>query len=265
MKQDGTNHIASWRAGRRAVVALLAALGAACSSGGEDDPNATAYANASVSRGGKLYDSWFATKGSAAPTGENPGYALTQGTQTGSVTWRCKECHGWDYKGATGAYGRGSHFTGVAGLQDTGNHAPEALVAVIRNGIAGEAMSSFGSQLTDADIWDLVKFLREGIIDLTPYIDDATKAPKNADPVRGKTLFDGTCVECHGDDGTKLNFGTLAEPEYVGTVAAENPWEFQHKVRVGQPGEDMPSALDAGWSMQDVMDVLSHARTLPIQ
>ena len=28
------------------------------------------------------------------------------------------------------------------------------------------------------------------------------------------------------------------EPEWVGTIAVDNPWEFMHKVRVGQPGFD---------------------------
>ena len=34
---------------------------------------------------------------------------------------------------------------------------------------------------------------------------------------------------------------------------------------MGQPGEVMPSAIDAGWTMQDVMDVLAYARTLPTE
>ena len=34
-------------------------------------------------------------------------------------TWRCKECHGWDYRGAEGAYASGSHFTGIKGVRRT--------------------------------------------------------------------------------------------------------------------------------------------------
>jgi len=29
-------------------------------------------------------------------------------TRSGKDTWRCKECHGWDYMGVDGAYGSGS-------------------------------------------------------------------------------------------------------------------------------------------------------------
>jgi thiosulfate dehydrogenase len=60
-----------------------------------------------------------------------------------------------------------------------------------------------------------------------------------------------------------LNFGSAAEPEYVGTIALDNPWEFLHKVRFGQPGAAMPSGLELQWSIQDTLDVLSHSQTLP--
>jgi mono/diheme cytochrome c family protein len=244
-----------------APMALAVSLAAGCGeSGAASDPSA----GGSVSRGGRLYDTWWTVKGSAEPAGANPGYALTQGTQTGAGTWRCKECHGWDYKGVAGAYGAGSHFTGVAGLVGAGQlHSQGELVAMIRDGVAGEAMTAFGSHLSQADLSDLARFVREGMVDLTPYMASVTGAPIGADPVRGKTLYDATCLRCHGADGSRLNFGTALAPEYVGHVANENPWEFQHKVRFGQPGEDMPSAVDSGWTMQDVMDVLSHARTLP--
>jgi len=248
---------------RVALMAVAISAAAGCGDTGGGGGGGDPYANASVSRGGRLYDTWWVVKGTAEPSSENPGYALTQGTQTGSVTWRCKECHGWDYKGVAGAYATGSHLTGVPGLLDAGNRSQDELTATIRDGLTGEAMSAFGTHLSPADLWDLVKFVKEGTVDLTPYIDSATKAPISADPVRGKTLYDGTCLECHGADGSRLNFGTALEPEYLGHVASGNPWEFQHKVRFGQPGENMPSAVDDGWTMQDVMDVLSHARTLP--
>jgi hypothetical protein len=36
--------------------------------------------------------------------------------------------------------------------------------------------------------------------------------------------------------------------------------------RAGQPGTEMPSALkDTLWSVQQIMDVLAHAQTLPTQ
>jgi hypothetical protein len=51
----------------------------------------------------------------------------------------------------------------------------------------------------------------------------------------------------------------------VGTIAVDNPWEFFHKVRAGQPGSNppMPSAIANGWSLEDVLNVLGFAQTLP--
>jgi thiosulfate dehydrogenase len=62
-----------------------------------------------------------------------------------------------------------------------------------------------------------------------------------------------------------LNFGSDDDPEYVGTIAVDNPWEFFHKVRVGQPGTSMPASLDSGWSQQDLLDLLAFAQSLPLE
>ena len=71
-------------------------------------------------------------------------------------------------------------------------------------------------------------------------------------------------ASCHGPDGKAKNFGDAKEPEYVGTVTVDNPWELIHKVRVGQPGTEMPSSvINSKWSDKDVVDVLTHAQTLP--
>ncbi|MDP2935449.1 MAG: hypothetical protein Q8O86_03045, partial [Dehalococcoidia bacterium] len=59
--------------------------------------------------------------------------------------------------------------------------------------------------------------------------------------------------------------GTEAEPEFVGTIAVDNPWELLHKVRSGQPGAAMPSAIESGWQTQDAVDVLAHAQSLPTE
>jgi thiosulfate dehydrogenase len=66
---------------------------------------------------------------------------------------------------------------------------------------------------------------------------------------------------CHGADGKTINFGTASASEYVGTLANDNPWEFVHKVRFGQPGETMPAGVEKSWSVQDAVDILKHAQT----
>jgi LPXTG-motif cell wall-anchored protein len=73
------------------------------------------------------------------------------------------------------------------------------------------------------------------------------------------------CQKCHGPDGTKVNFGSPEEPEFVGTVAVDNPIEFLHKATYGQPDSDprMFAAIERGWTIDQVLDVLAYARTLP--
>jgi mono/diheme cytochrome c family protein len=248
---------------------LLVLTLAGCGGSDAEETN-SGYAAASVVRGGLLYDQWWSVPGaksSAPPSGDNPGYAMTTGTQTGSVTFRCKECHGWDYKGAAGAYASGSHVTGSPGILGQQSASPETLFAAIQGGVPGTAMSGYGAHLSDSDTWDLVKFVREGVVDTTTLIDAATRAPVGADAAAGSARYAGTCAlaACHGTQGNALNFGTADAPEYVGTIAVGNPWEFLHKVRVGHPGSAMPSSIASGWSTTDVLDVLAHARVLPAE
>lgn len=56
----------------------------------------------------------------------------------------------------------------------------------------------------------------------------------------GRAIFERECIACHGTRGRALNFSDdPGKPEYVGTVAADNPWEALHKIRNGQPGAVM--------------------------
>jgi thiosulfate dehydrogenase len=88
----------------------------------EDYANLLAYAQTlptapSASLGGLLYDNWWAVTGADEPATDQPLWKTqTTNTRTGADTWRCKECHGWDYKGVEGAYGSGSHKTGFKGI-----------------------------------------------------------------------------------------------------------------------------------------------------
>jgi len=65
-----------------------------------------------IAEGGRLYDKWWSELELKEPRETHPAYP-TIGKKRDASTWRCKECHGWDYKGKDGAYGKGSHFTGI--------------------------------------------------------------------------------------------------------------------------------------------------------
>jgi thiosulfate dehydrogenase len=116
----------------------------------------------------------------------------------------------------------------------------------------------------DEAINNLATFLKSSLIDVSPLIDPETKAAIGGDTANGEELFAG-CVACHGDDGRLINFHDDDDPTFVSTVALDNPWEFLHKVRAGQPGTGMPAALDANWSMDDLLDLLAFAQTLPTE
>jgi thiosulfate dehydrogenase len=189
-----------------------------------------------------------------ACAGDAPPTDASQSTNTrsGSTTWRCKECHGWDYMGADGAYGSGSHFTGFPGVFGASGQSDGELLAWLDGSTSAD--HDF-SAMGDGAMADLVTFLQEGMIDVSVYIDAETKAAIGH-------LYEEACAACHGADGTMINFGDDEEPEYLSSIATGNPWEFIHKVRAGQPGSQMPSSIVSGWSMQQVVDVLAYAQTL---
>ncbi|MHC4670947.1 MAG: c-type cytochrome, partial [Planctomycetota bacterium] len=73
-----------------------------------------------------------------------------------------------------------------------------------------------------------------------------------------------SCASCHGANGLTIPPGGSASfDDWVGKIANDNPWEFQHKVRFGQPGTAMPSSVDSGGTTQEVDDLSTYAQTLP--
>lgn len=65
---------------------------------------AQAEQESTIAFGGQLYDNWMELTAGTAPSGTHPAYPQT-GSKKGKSTWRCKECHGWDYLGKDGGYG----------------------------------------------------------------------------------------------------------------------------------------------------------------
>ena len=222
--------------------------------------NEAKVATADAQRGGRLYDTWWKVNGQAKPMGNYPGYP-TIGQQSGAATYRCKECHGWDYKGKDGAYSSGSHFTGIKGVYEARN----LNAAHIFTLIAAHELS-----LSEQDIWDLTRFIREGLVEMDKYIifTGMQRKATTGDATSGKAVYENTgpsggqCSMCHGTDGKAILFheGT----EALGDVASDNPWETLHKLRNGQPGTGMPSAVKNGLSIDDQINILAYGQTLPM-
>lgn len=203
--------------------------------------------------GGRLYDQWAEILDQNLPARTHLSYPKTA-QQKGSDTWRCVECHGWDYKGASGAFATGEHATGIKGIGGMAGAEPERIVALLRNGTHRYTPE----MLPDAAARQLAVFVSKGQIDMSASI-EAGRFKGEAQ--RGKAAFQNLCATCHGYDGKVQNFGSTSEPKYVGTIAAENPWRFLHKIRNGRPGEAMPANL---WMDPGVLaDIGAYAQTLP--
>ncbi len=212
-------------------------------------------------RGGLLYDKWWMVNRAAAPSGDHPLYPVA-GLKTGSTTFRCKECHGWDYRGVDGAYGSGSHFTGIGGVFGT-QRTPQRVFDLLTSGVVaggGHDMATYG--MTERDLWDVVKFVFDGVVDTDLYIDGAGQFIGSQ--IEGQLEYDQPhCVTCHGAFGDHLDFDPGAAEVFLGTVANANPWEFLHKTRFGHPGSAMPSTDLLNWTVQTSADVGVHAQTMP--
>lgn len=229
--------------------------------------------------GGKLYDKWWIeVSGVEEPKTDHPLWSLqTTNKRTGSDTWRCNECHGWDFLGRDGAYGSGSHKTNFPGAYNVRHKSIKDIEAILLG--STNPNHNFSYVLDYDSIYKLALFLKEGLVNMRLYISYEDKRPFRSNPEHGKKQFEKECVKCHGAKGNQLNFGTDSKPEYIGTIANDDPLEFVHKVRFGQPGtimpalriklklseeeKKMPSGIQTGYTMDDVMDILEYARTLP--
>lgn len=213
-------------------------------------PVVAAESESAISRGGRLYDKWFAENKVAKPGDDHPSYPHKGGKYGKDASWRCKECHGWDYRGKDGAYAKGGHATGIVGIRGAEGKDPKSIAAMLRDKTHGYTED----QLSAKDVDDLALFVSRGQVDMTKYVDAATGKPKG-DGGRGEVYFNTICAGCHGVDGKKV-----ANAPPLGSIA-DNSFEMLHKLLNGQPAEAMPSlrALDP----QIAVDLVVHLQTLP--
>ena len=110
-----------------------------------------------IARGGQLYDKWYAVLERDPPKQTHPAYPA-DAKKKGSSTWRCKECHGWDYKGVDGAYAKGSHRTGIKGVRGVAGLPTEEIHDIIMN-----KMHSFTTEMMPHSAMEkLALFLSKG-------------------------------------------------------------------------------------------------------
>ena len=273
----------------RAALALSIVVAASVAPACSNDAGFDDYTAADLHEGGRLYDRIWADVPPDDFTDDHPLWAersdANATTIRGSETWRCKECHGWDYLGVEGEYGTGSHRTGFPGILGT-DRPPQELFRLLAeepsNLPSGHAYSRF---MRDRELWDLVKFCLEGAVATDDIIDGSGSFTTESAP--GQSLFvtgvgsEPSCASCHGADGRSMphvedghedeeeeeqGSGVGSEPEHdetVGSVARDNPWEFHHKARFGHPGSPMHGYQRGGASHEDIGSLGAFAQSLP--
>jgi cytochrome c553 len=201
-----------------------------------------------VFRGGKLYDNWL--------------WSLQKtNTRSGDGTWRCRECHGFDYKGRDGNYGQGSHLTGFMGVWEARAKTLPEIEGILKG--SSQKDHDFSQVLAQKDIEDLALFLKYGLVDMNQILDLKTGKATGGNLNSGKAIFN-VCAGCHGADGKALNFRTAQDPEYVGTVANANPWGLTHRAWVGVANTPMPGMFGV-LSKSRFRDLVRYVQTLPVK
>jgi mono/diheme cytochrome c family protein len=218
--------------------------------------------------GGQMFDQFWASE-----TGWDFG-ANADHFSDFSNFYRCKQCHGWDLLGNAGAYISRAPRTSRPNVssvdlkEHAAEHTPQELFDDIMqstgrrnldadlasydpatNSTVGDQMPNFSEFMTDAQVWDLVKFLKEEVVDTDELYDFTTTGSyptgswtssnlgKDGDAASGNAVYaDADCAFCHGANGTAI----IVDGSYsVGSFFRQKSNEAQHKVKFGQLGTQM--------------------------
>lgn len=278
------------------ILAGLLLLGApGCSDDDDNSPpeDPAGYVNANGMRGGQLYDKFWATETGWSQT--DPNLATYNGR---ADFFRCKQCHGWDLLGRSGAYisrGPSASRPNIAAVnlrsiadtrspqelfdalnRSTGRRAVSADLSTYNpttNPTVGDQMPDIGAIFTDAQIWDLVRFMKDASFDVSELYDfqltgtyptgsiSYSNIGRDGDATNGDTIFTTKCVVCHGADGRAILVDGNAYS--VGSHLRAKPNEDQHKIKFGQLGSIMTSQVTSEDDMKDLYKALTNATKYP--
>ncbi|WP_296542685.1 c-type cytochrome [Rhodoferax sp.] len=203
----------------------------------------------SIANGGRLYDDWQAQLGGQRQALPHPSYpAKAYYANVPIETWRCKECHGWDYKGNQGVYAKGKHATGIKGIRAMAGADPEKIMAVLTSSV-----HLFGAVMKYRDLLDLANFVSYGQIDMDKIVDSKTGLARG-DAAKGASHYRTMCASCHGLEGRYV------AKRAMGRVTKEDPWHSVHNMLNGHPDDTMPALREI--DPQVVNDLLAHMQTL---
>ncbi len=279
----GAMAIPSYKTLALALVALLVVGAAACdddeTTGPPDDP--PEFTAADGINGGTMYDKFWTSE-----TGWNQSDPNLATFNNFSNFFRCKQCHAWDRLGNAASYiGRAPSTTrpnvsSVDLIEHSEHHTPQELFDALSssagrrsvsadlstydpatNSTVGDQMPDLSEIMTDEQIWDLVKFLKEEANDTELLYDVSTTGTyptgsvtysnigMGGDATNGDAIYAADCAGCHGTDGRAI----VVDGEYtVGSFLRSKPYEVQHKVKFGQPGTSMGSLVT---DINDILDL----------
>ena len=204
---------------------------------------------ASVANGGRLYDDWQVHTGGQRQALPHPAYPpKAYYANSANETWRCKECHGWDYKGDQGQYAKGSHATGIKGIRALADADPAKTMAVLRG-----TTHFYGAVLKHRDLQDLANFVSYGQIDMDSMIDPKTGLSRG-DAAKGQSHYRAMCAGCHGLEGQ------FVAKRHLGKVSRGDPWHSLHNMLNGHPDDTMPALRELDSKVSK--DILAHIQTL---
>ncbi|OGU40520.1 MAG: hypothetical protein A2X61_13590 [Ignavibacteria bacterium GWB2_35_12] len=255
------------------LLVLVSFVLISCSSDNTTNPSdPQAYTTANGIKGGMLYDKFWSTESGYDQTNPN----IAKYNASGDF-FRCKQCHAWDLLGTNGSYnGRGpkTNRPNVAGNNlrtFAQSSTPQALFDAIKTGSVtrrdissdlstydpatnstiGDQMPNYSQLLTDAQIWDIVKFLKAEAFDVSQLYDASytgtyptgkvtySNHGKDGDATLGNTFYTTKCAACHGTDGKQVPDLDGTAGMTAGKFTRSKPNEVQHKVKFGQLGSIM--------------------------
>ncbi|PKP09923.1 MAG: hypothetical protein CVU09_09855 [Bacteroidetes bacterium HGW-Bacteroidetes-4] len=275
------------------VALITATFFTSCNNDEEPDPNQIAFENASIANGGIMYDKFWSTESNFDQNNTNLATLNDK-----ADFFRCKQCHGWDGLGSNGAYiNRAPKTTrpNVSALNlynlaqnKTSKELFDAMKATngrrdisydlstydpATNYTEGDKMPNFGQLLTDAQIWDIVKFMKEGMFDVTELYDATytgeyptgsfalSNIGKNGNEANGNNLYTEKCAACHGANGSDIDLGGSTA---AGKFTRSKAYEVQHKVKYGQLGSSMKGEFNMTLSeIKDLYKALANETNFP--
>ena len=232
-----------------------------------------AYTTANGINGGMLYDKFWAVETGFDQTNSNIASFNTFGD-----FYRCKQCHAWDLMGRIGSYNNRAPKTNRPNVANINlitvakDRTAQQLFDAIKNVVAaprraltadlaaydpatnnavGDQMPDYSKILTDAQIWNIVKFLKVEALDVTQLYDAAytgtypsgkttlSNVGKDGDATLGNAFFTNKCAACHGTDGKYIADLDNTPGMTVGKFARNKGFELQHKIKFGQLGSMM--------------------------